>query len=341
MDLEHLIARKDDHIDIALQQTTQPALSNSFDAIQFEHCALPELSLDQIDLRSSMFGRTLNAPLLISSMTGGPRRAERINRHLTEAAEELGIALAVGSQRVALETTTNFGLDRVMRRYAPSIPLLANLGAAQLVKGYGVDEAMQAVDMIEADALIIHLNPLQEAVQPEGDRDWRNVLHAIEWLVIQLPVPVVIKEVGYGLSVPVIKRLRNAGVSIIDIAGAGGTRWTEIEAHRARTPQQRAIAMAFSQWGIPTAQALHEAHQAFPDLPLIASGGIRDGIDAAKALRLGAQWVGQAGATLESALTSTEAVVDHFKVLIEQLRIACFCTGSADLQELRRARLRG
>ncbi|MFV0454493.1 MAG: type 2 isopentenyl-diphosphate Delta-isomerase [Pseudomonas sp.] len=336
-----LTTRKNEHLDQVLATLrTRPAVSNGFEAVRFEHCALPELDLAQVDLSGSLFGKPLAAPLLISSMTGGAKRAEAINRHLAEAAEALGIALAVGSQRVALEAGgDDAGLSRELRRLAPSVPLLGNIGAAQLVQGYGVEQARRAIEMIEGDALIIHLNPLQEAVQPEGDRDWRGVLVAIERLAVTLEAPLVVKEVGLGLSARVARQLLDAGVAVLDVAGAGGTSWAAVEAARSANPQQRAVAEAFAGWGIPTAQAIAEVRRACPDAILIGSGGIRDGIDAAKAIRLGADLVGQAAAVLESALVSGEAVAMHFQTLIEQLRIVCFCTGSANLAELAKAPL--
>lgn len=338
---DELAARKNDHLDIVLDPARTKRHSNTgFAAFAFEHCALPELHLQQIDLGTSFLGRTLRAPLLISSMTGGPARAATINRHLAEAAQALGIALGVGSQRIALETGADHGLTRQLRQLAPDVPLLANIGAAQLAAGFGLEEARRAVDMLEADALIVHLNPLQEAVQPEGDRDWRGVLSAIGRLTARLDVPLVVKEVGAGISAPVARRLIEAGVAVIDVAGAGGTNWVTVEAQRARTPARKQVALAFADWGIPTAEALREVRQACPGTPLIASGGIRDGVDVAKAIRLGADLAGQAAAALPGALHSSEAVIEHFNVIIEQLRIACFCTGSADLAALRLARIR-
>jgi isopentenyl-diphosphate delta-isomerase len=340
MSNEQLAVRKNDHLDIVLDpDRARSRVESGFAALTFEHCALPELRLDDVDITTRLFGRSLSAPLLISSMTGGAARATQINRNLAEAAEALGIALAVGSQRIALETTADQGLTRQLRQSAPNIPLLANLGAAQLVAGYGVSEAQRAVEMIEADALIIHFNPLQEAVQQGGDRDWRGVLLAIEALALRLPVPLVAKEVGAGISPRVAQQLLDAGVSVIDVAGAGGTSWAAVEAERSQDPQQRAIAQAFASWGIPSAQAIASVRRACPDAHLIASGGIRDGIDAAKAIRLGADLVGQAAGVLEAALIGPEAVIAHFNVLIQQLRIACFCTGSADLAALAQAPL--
>jgi isopentenyl-diphosphate delta-isomerase len=337
-----LSQRKDDHLDIVLApDPAQLRQDPGFSAIRFEHCALPELALDEIDLSSSLLGIALRAPLLISSMTGGAERARFINQHLAEAAQALGIAMGVGSQRVSLRTGHDQGLTGELRRLAPDIPLLANLGAAQLSEADGLDLARRAVDSLQADALIIHLNPLQEAVQPEGDRDWRGVLARIAALTGELPVPVIVKEVGAGISPTVARALVEAGVRMIDVAGAGGTSWAAVEARRAQTDADRAVAMAFADWGIPTAQCLLAVRRALPNVPLIASGGIRDGIDAAKAIRLGADLVGQAAGVLMAATQSSDAVVEHFDILLRQLRIACFCTGSRNLLELRRARLLG
>lgn len=333
-----LTKRKNDHLDIVLNPSLAGHTTRTgFEYWRFEHCALPELDLDSIDLGTSLFGRTMQAPLLISSMTGGANRANDINRFLAETAQALGLAMGVGSQRVALESDANWGLTRELRKLAPDIPLLANLGAAQLLGQHGTDYAKRAVEMIEADALIVHLNPLQEALQTGGDRDWRGILTAIERVTASLGAPVVVKEVGAGLSATVARQLHEAGVAMLDIAGAGGTSWAAVEGERASTPQKRAVAMAFANWGIPTAQALCEVRKAMPTMPLIASGGITNGIDAAKALCLGADLVGQAAAALHSATTSLDAVIDHFQIVVEQLRVACFCTGSADLIALRHA----
>ena len=334
-----LTQRKNDHLDIVLDPARAlKKRGTGFAEWRFEHCAMPELHLDAIDLSTALFGRALRAPLLISSMTGGASRAREINRHLA-AAQALGLAMGVGSQRVALESEDNWGLTRELRRAAPDIPLLANLGAAQIAAPHGIDYARRAVDMIEADALIIHLNPLQEALQSGGDRDWRGVLTAIARTVNALPVPVVVKEVGAGISVPVARQLADAGVAMLDVAGSGGTSWAAVEGERAATPHARAVAMAFADWGIPTAQALRDLHQALPQMPLIASGGVSDGIDVARAIALGATLAGQAAGVLGSATASADAVIAHFQIIIEQLRVACFCTGSGSLHALRQATL--
>ncbi len=342
---EHSLSqRKDDHLNIVLDgrgtshRVKQHSVSG-LDALQFEHCALPELDLNGIDLASALVGIPLRAPLLISSMTGGAQRAAAINRHLAEAAQALGIAMGVGSQRVGLRSGNDQGLTRELRRLAPDIPLLGNIGAAQLLERDGQELARRAVETLQANALIIHLNPLQEAVQAEGDRDWRGVLDAIGLTVQSVGVPVIVKEVGAGISAPVALALAQVGVSVIDVAGSGGTSWAAVEAERASNPADREVAMAFADWGIPTASSLIQVREALPDLTLIASGGIRNGVDAAKALCLGADVVGQAAGVLRNATVSTASVIEHFDIVIRQLRIACFCTGSKDLAALRQARL--
>ncbi len=331
--------RKNEHLDIVLSGRGASQASTGFDGIAFEHVALPELDLDEIDLSTQFVGKRIKAPLLVSSMTGGPARASAINQNLAIACQELGIGLAVGSQRVAIESGDSGGLGSELRRLAPDIPILANFGAAQLNLGFGIDEARRAMEMLDADALIIHLNPLQEAVQPEGDRNWRGLFGRIEALASTLGAPLVVKEVGAGISARLARQLIDAGVSVIDVAGAGGTSWAAVESQRSMTSQQAAIGTAFAEWGIPTALAIAEVRKACPEAVIIGSGGIRNGIDAAKAIRLGANVVGQAAGILKAATTSAEAVIEHLSITTAQLRVACFCTASADIKSLRSARL--
>lgn len=331
--------RKDQHLDVVLAGGGRHVRDAGFDAMRFVHEALPDIDHDGIDLGVDFLGRRLKAPLLISSMTGGPARAEAINTHLAEAAQALGIALAVGSQRGALETGGAGGLTQTLRNLAPDTPILANIGAAQLTRGFGLDEARRAVEMIGADALIVHLNPLQEACQPEGDRNWLGTGAALEALIRNLDLPVVVKETGAGISATTARRLIDMGAVAIDVAGAGGANWGLIEGERATDPADKAHALAFADWGIPTPQAIADVRRACPEATIIGSGGIRNGVDVAKAIRLGADVVGQAAGVLEAATVSTEAVMTHFQIMIRQLRTACFCTGSASLADLKRATL--
>jgi len=334
-----LTDRKNQHLDVVLSGRAGSQAATGFDEIVFEHAALPELDIEEIDLTTQFVGKRINAPLLVSSMTGGPARAAAINENLAIACQNLGLALAVGSQRVALENSGLAGLGAELRRHAPDIPLLGNFGAAQLNLGFGLDEARRAVDMIGADALIIHLNPLQEAVQMEGNRNWRGLLGKIEILAASLSVPLVVKEVGAGISARLARRLVDAGVTVIDVAGAGGTSWAAVEAERSTVPEQAAVARTFADWGQPTARAIAEVRAACPDTVIVGSGGVRNGLDAAKAIRLGADIVGQAAGVLHAATLSPEAVISHLSVTMTELRVACFCTSSADLVALRQANL--
>jgi isopentenyl-diphosphate delta-isomerase len=332
--------RKADHIRINLTENVQfPTLTTGLERFRFVHQALPELHLAQVDTGIALFCRQLSAPILISSMTGGTDQAALINRHLAEAAQAQRVAMGVGSQRAGLERDELEQSFRV-RDVAPDVLLLANLGAVQLNYGYGVDECRRAVDMIGADALILHLNPLQEAVQPEGDVDWRSLLHKIEQVCRTLGCPVIAKEVGWGISAQAARRLIEAGVSAIDVAGAGGTSWSQVEMHRATTDRLRRLAGAFAAWGIPTAESLVAADHARrelrrEDIHLFASGGIRSGQDIAKCVALGADLVGLASPFLKRAVESAEAVVEEMELLTAEMRIAMFCSGAEDLAALR------
>jgi isopentenyl-diphosphate delta-isomerase len=273
-------------------------------------------------------------------MTGGAHDVARINLALAEAAQHLGIAIGVGSQRAALLDKRQAYTYQV-RSVAPTIPVLANLGAVQLNYGFGIDECRRAVDMIEADALILHLNPLQEAVQPEGNTNFKGLLKRIEMVCARLDVPVIAKEVGNGIGAATARRLVEAGVWGIDVAGAGGTSWSEVERFRQSSARGARVAGAFADWGIPTAEAILQVRAALPEICLIGSGGIRSGVDVAKAIALGAD----IGATAKPALgpanagQGAQAVIDELRAYIDELRIAMFCSGCGDLQALRALKL--
>ncbi len=333
--------RKTDHIDIVLNKDVNAkGVSTGFERYYFEHIALPELDFDEVDTSLTVFGKTLKAPLLISSMTGGAAATGAINQRLAEAAESLGIAMGVGSQRAAIEAN-HLAETYQVRRVAPRLLLFANIGAVQFNYGYGVEECRRAVEMIEADALFLHLNPLQEAVQAEGDRNWKGLYTKIEAVVRSLSVPVVVKEVGNGIGASVARRLVDIGVQGIDVAGAGGTSWSEVEAHRQPDPLRRQIAHTFATWGIPTSVALQEVRAAIPEtIPVFASGGIRTGVDIAKAIALGATVVGSAAPLLKEANESSDAVHQKFYAYLEELRIAMFCAGAGTLAQLAQTRLR-
>ena len=327
--------RKDDHLRLNLEAEVQfRKVTTGLERYRFQHQALPEIDLAAVDLSTAFLGKPLRYPFLISSMTGGTGEALRINLNLARAAQACGVAMGVGSQRAAIEDWSMARTFQV-RPAAPDILLLANLGAVQLNYGYTADQCRLAVEMIQADALILHLNPLQEALQPEGDGSFGDLLSKIEVVCKTLEVPVVVKETGAGLSARVVYQLVDAGVAAVDVAGAGGTSWSRVEMHRARTDRDRRVAAQFVDWGIPTAEAVQQARRAAPDLPIVASGGIYTGLDAAKAIALGADVVAMARPFLKAAVVSTEAVEDTTEELAQTLRIAMFCIGAPELAALK------
>lgn len=332
--------RKKDHIDIILSGRAKHRQGSGFDGLAFEHDALPDIDIADIDLTTNFLGKQLKLPYLASSMTGGPVQGGVINRNIAEAAQAMGFAMGVGSQRIALGGGSGNGLDLSVRRIAPDIALYANLGAVQFVHGLTIDDARKAVDTIAADALILHFNPLQEALQQGGDVNWKGVAKAVEKICRQLPVPVIAKEVGAGISLKVAKRFRDLGIAAIDVAGVGGSSWAAVEGLRHADSLGQSLGETFRDWGIPTFACLAEINGDMPDMPLIASGGIRDGLDGAKSIRLGASLVGQAGTLLQAATQGAEQVAAHVAAWERGLRIACFCTGSENLNELRQAELR-
>lgn len=297
--------------------------------------ALPEIDLDEVSVACSFLGHELAAPLLISSMTGGTPAAGELNQRLARAAQESGLALALGSVRAAVENDRLIPTFQV-RRWAPDALLLCNLGAVQLNYGYGREECLRAVEITQADALVLHLNPLQEAFQPNGNTRFAGLLRRIEALVKDFPVPVVVKEVGWGISGDVARQLVDCGVAAIDVAGAGGTSWSEIESLRLdRDDLRRRVAEDFRDWGIPTAEAIRQARAACPDTPLIGSGGLRTGIDLAKALALGADLGGVALPLLKAAAVSEDALRTEIARILYGLRLAMFCIGARDIPTLR------
>ena len=325
--------RKAEHIRLALDERMQLGRS-FFDDYRFEHEACPEIDAAEIDTAVEFLGRRLAAPLLISSMTGGTEMAGRINRNLAAGAQQTGVAVGVGSQRKALEDPEKADTFRV-REAAPSAVLLANLGAVQLNYGMGVRECRQAVDMIGADALILHLNPLQEAIQPEGQCDFSGLLPKIGEVVREVGVPVVVKEIGCGISEATARALAGQGVRIVDTAGVGGTSWARIEAERARDLE---IGELFAGWGLPTPESIRQVRRV-EGLTVIGSGGIRNGLDAAKAIALGADLAGFAYPFLAPAMESAERVADKVRRTVRELRICMFCLGVKTIAELQRVKL--
>jgi isopentenyl-diphosphate delta-isomerase len=330
-------SRKADHIRINLEENVQfPRLTTRLERYRFMHQAVPELDLADIDSRVTVFGKTLDAPILISSMTGGTDMAKRLNRRLAEAAQHHKIAMGLGSQRAAVEDDV-LADSYVIRDIAPDALLFANIGVVQLNYGYGVEQCQRAIDMIEADALILHFNVLQEAVQPEGDTNFSGLLKKVETIVNGISVPVIAKEVGWGFSQQNATDLADAGIAAIDVAGSGGTSWSEVEYHRAPTAFHAKVAASFADWGIPTADAIRYAVEGAPETLVFASGGLRDGIDIAKSIGLGATLGGMAGPFLKAADQSPEAVDEFIRIVKAQLRVAMLCTGSATIEALAQA----
>lgn len=331
--------RKADHIRICLEEDVQcRQQTTGFEHYRFSHACLPELDYDEIDLKTTFFGKTLGLPLLISSMTGGTAQAQEINRNLAIAAQTYGLAMGVGSQRVMVEQP-NLGATFGVRSHAPDILLFANLGAVQLNYSYGVEQCREVVDRLAADALILHLNPLQECIQPRGDKNFKGLLPKIAEVCQKLPVPVIVKEVGNGISAAMAQKLVNAGVAAIDVAGAGGTSWAKVESERAENALQRQLGRTFADWGIPTADCLVSVRSLLPQLPLIASGGIRDGLEIAKALCLGADLVGLAFPFLQAAAISETAVVELVQRLEAEIATVLFCTGNRTVAALQQAQM--
>ena len=326
--------RKSDHIKINLEEDVRSGLSSGLENYHFIHEALPELDLDQVDTSLILFGKRLSAPILISSMTGGTEQAGEINQRLAEAAQECGVAMGVGSQRAALEEPQQIPTYTITRQVAPDILLFANLGAVQLNYDYGIDECRRAVDMILADALILHLNPLQEAVQAGGDTNFAALAKKIEGICKKLEKPVIVKEVGWGISERTAKILASCGVAAIDVAGAGGTSWSQVEMYRAPDEFTRQLAATFVGWGIPTADSLLNVRNAVPGMKVFASGGLKDGLDIAKCIALGATLGGMAGNFLKAAAVSNEKAADLIRLTSRQIQVSMFAAGIVDLKHL-------
>ena len=331
--------RKAEHIKINLEQDVRSSLSTGLERYRFIHEALPELDLEEVETGLNLLGKWLRAPLLISSMTGGTEQAGAINRRLAQAAQQARVAMGVGSQRAALEDQRLASSFRV-RKYAPDILLFANLGAVQLNYRYGIDECRRAVEMIEADALYLHLNPLQEAVQVGGNTNFKDLAHKIEQVCRKLEVPVIVKEVGWGISERTAALLQDCGVAAIDVAGAGGTSWSQVEMYRAGEEFTRRLAASFVGWGIPTAESILNVRKVAPQMVVFASGGLKDGLDIAKCIALGASLGGMAGPFLKAAAVSARKAEQEILQIARQIQVMMFATGARTLNDLRTHGLR-
>jgi isopentenyl-diphosphate delta-isomerase len=333
------VSRKKQHVDLTLHRNVGfRAKTNGLQSWEFVHNALPELNLSEIDTRTQFLGKTLAIPFMVSCMTGGYAEALTINRQIAEVCEETGIAMGVGSERQALEDTRYQRTFSIAREAAPSVPIVGNLGAAEVARQSGSEAVKRLVDLIRADAFAIHLNPLQEFLQPEGTPEFRGVLSGIGLLARELPVPVIVKEIGAGLSAGVIRHLLDCGVSYIDVAGAGGTSWAGVEILRAKSEDSTS---AFWDWGIPTATAVREAAALKSDsrpFTLIASGGLASGIEMAKCIALGADLTASARPILTALHRGgKKGLRNLLAAWMREFRGAMFLTGSANIAELQRA----
>ncbi len=331
--------RKADHIEICLKKNAQSRKATTgFEDVHLVHKALPEMEREKIDLSTTVFGYKFSAPLFVGAMTGGTAKATKINATIAEAVEELHLGMAVGSQRIAIDNPKIEGSFSIVREKAPTAFILANIGAPQLVGKYGVKEAKKAVEMVKANVLAVHLNALQEAVQPEGDTNYSNLLKKICELTKKLVVPVIVKETGAGISAEDAEMLAAADVAGIDVAGVGGTSWAAVEYYRAKARHDRfsqRLGETFWDWGIPTAVSLVETVQSVK-IPVISSGGIRSGIDITKSLALGASLASATYPFLQPAITGSEDVKKELRYLVGEVKNAMFLSKARSVEELQK-----
>ncbi|HEY9165294.1 MAG TPA: type 2 isopentenyl-diphosphate Delta-isomerase [Candidatus Kryptonia bacterium] len=331
--------RKANHVDIVLNQQVDYQKSTGFEKFEFVHNALPEIDFDSIDTGLKFFSHKFSAPIMVSSMTGGFKRAEQINETIAEFCKQKNIGMGVGSQRQALSNSDYLESFKIVRRTADKIFVMANIGAAQITDGSAMSVASRIIEMVEANALAIHLNALQEMIQPEGDRNFKGVLRGIAQLVRKLKIPVIVKETGAGIGAAPAKRLIDAGVSAIDVSGSGGTSWAAIETLRR---EEEGLGRKFWNWGIPTADALVGVN-ALPGrkkIKLISSGGIRDGIDVAKSIALGADLCSAAQPFLKALDRSgVDGLTKEFDRWVDELKGVMFLTGCSSIDRLKKAKI--
>ncbi|MFQ5969425.1 MAG: type 2 isopentenyl-diphosphate Delta-isomerase [Nitrososphaerales archaeon] len=340
-DIDIIKQRKLEGLKIPLSKEVEAKTTSTYlEYVQLIHNALPELDFDDIDTSTTFLNHKFSAPLIIDSMTGGTPEASKINQRLAETAEELGLGMGLGSQRAGLKSKELAETYSIAREHGPNAFLIANIGGAQLAKGLSMDEAKQIIDMINANALVVHLNPLQELVQPEGEPKFKGVFDKIVELVKSLKVPVIVKEVGAGISKEVATKLELAGVSAVNVAGSGGTSWAGVEKLRAESTGSELkvhLGEMFWDWGIPTAASLIEVRKVVK-LPLVASGGLRNGLDVAKCLNIGADMCAMALPFLKQAAVSKEAVMEFANVLLNELKSTMYLVGAGDVKTLKDSR---
>jgi len=327
--------RKTEHIRLCLTDEVEGVnKSTGLEGINFIHNALPEINFNDIHIETTFLNKKLKAPFLVSSMTGGSELASKININLATASEEKGWAIGLGSTRALLESSAHEE-SFLIRNYAKTVPIIANLGAVQFNYGYGVDECQKIVDQTEADSLVLHLNSLQEVVQDGGDLNFENLLPKIEEVCKTLNVPIGVKEVGFGIDGTVAEKLYNAGIDYIDVAGAGGTSWSQVEKLRTEDDLRRNAAEAFNNWGLPTKDCIVSVRSKLPQAPIVASGGMKTGVDAAKALTIGANIVGFARTLLHAATESVEDVLKVMEQIEFELKMTMFGIGASNVEALK------
>ncbi len=326
--------RKEDHLKLCLRDEVETDFSAGFEDVHLIHMSVPDFDFDDVDTSCNLFGKKMDAPIIIEAMTGGAEIAHKVNTNIARAAEECGVAMGVGSVRAAIENKELWYTYQV-REVAPSIPLISNLGLVQFSNGYGLDEMVEAVEAMEADALAIHLNPLQEVVQPEGDRKWKNSLDMVSDLMNHVNFPVIAKETGAGISREVAVKLEKAGFKAIDVGGVGGTSFAMVEHLRHDEESKNELGRVFKDWGVPTAISIVECSMS-TSLPVIASGGVRGGLDGAKSIALGASYFGGARPFLKAAMESHEKVKEIIERWKAELKVAMFLVGARNLEELKK-----
>ncbi len=335
---EQVSSKKDRQLAFALRKDASSLVDSGFDNYRFEHNALPEIDFSEIDVSMEFLRRKLKMPLIISSITGGGSKSEYVNRSLAKLANDYGIGFAVGSQTCALKYPSLEKSFKV-RSDAPNALILANIGAVELNHGFSIDECKKAVDMIGADALILHLNPLHEIFQENGKVNFSGLVKKIEKVCANLNAPVIVKEVGYGISASSAKKLEDAGVYAVEVAGAGSISWSAIEKTALRDAAMQAAADSFRDWGNPTAECVKSIAENTDRLKIIASGGVDTGVKMAKSIALGADLCGNASVFLQKIIKSRAECENFMETIILELKTAMFCTGSKNLNELKKAKI--
>ena len=327
-------SRKSDHIDYSIDSRSQVKGSSQFNSIQFIHDALPEMNFSEVDISSEVFGKSLKTPFFVSSMTAGHNGAGAINSQLAQVCEKRGWFMGVGSQRRELFDDQAFKEWTNLRDKTPEVLLVGNLGLAQVIQT-SVAKIKKLLDSMGALALFVHLNPLQEVIQEEGTPQFKGGVEALERLVNELDYPVVLKEVGCGLSTATLEKIRSLSLAAVDVSGYGGTHWGRIEGLRAKESRSQVLGETFRHWGVPTVECLRNYKEASFTWPVWASGGVRDGLQGAKLLAVGAEKVGFAQPLLKAVMKSTEVLDETMSQLEEELKTTLFCTGCKNLEELK------